>query len=94
MQLIVADIISCEVRDKDRYDRAVAVCERASDGAELNVLMVRAGYALDYEQFSDGAYREAENAAFEEKRGLWIGMFKALRIWRADGEPNNAAKHR
>ena len=82
-QLIGADTISCEVRDEDRYDRAVAVCERASDGAELNAGMVRAGYALDYEQFSDGAYRDAELAAFKEKRGLWVGMFKAPWLWRA-----------
>lgn len=46
---------SCEVKDKDRYQRVVAQCRRA-DGTDVGVWLVSNGYALDYPRYSDGYY--------------------------------------
>lgn len=66
----------CEFIEWDRYRRMVADCFRA-DGASVGEFMVRSGYALDYEQYSGGAYAEAQRKAEAEKAGVWQGKFDA-----------------
>lgn len=52
--LIGRRAVRCEVRDRDPYGRAVAQCLAGS--TDLGEAMVRAGWAVDFVQFSRGAY--------------------------------------
>lgn len=66
----------CEFVEWDRYRRMVADCFRA-DGTSLAEWMVRSGHALDYAQYSRGAYADAQKHAEAERVGLWQGRFDA-----------------
>jgi endonuclease YncB( thermonuclease family) len=74
--------VSCQARDRDRYDRTVAQCRVA--GIDLGEALVREGLAVEYRQFSRGAYSGAEAAARQTKRGIWAGRFEAPAEWRAE----------
>jgi endonuclease YncB( thermonuclease family) len=52
--LIGGRAVRCEVRDRDPYGRAVARCLAGS--TDLGEAMVRAGWAVDYVQFSRGRF--------------------------------------
>lgn len=56
MKFIARQPVACEAKDRDRYGRVVALCRRA-DGDDLAALMVAAGQARDWPEFSGGAYR-------------------------------------
>ena len=71
--------VACEERDRDRYGRTVAVCRAA--GEDLNVWMVREGWALAYRRYSM-AYVAEETAARSARRGIWRGDFVAPWDWR------------
>lgn len=73
--------VACEERDRDRYNRIVAVC--TINGRDINAEMVRQGWAVDYIQYSDGAYADQEAEARDAKRGLWAGAFVMPWDWRA-----------
>jgi len=60
--------VRCEARDTDRYGRPVAVCWAGR--TELNRAMVRGGFAVDYREYSKGAYAADEAAARAAKRGI------------------------
>lgn len=49
--------IVCEVKARDRYDRAVALCRTA--GADLAAALVASGHARDWPAYSGGYYRRA-----------------------------------
>jgi endonuclease YncB( thermonuclease family) len=66
----------CDFIEWDRYQRMVADCFRA-DGASVGEWMVRSGQALDYRQYSKGAYATAQKQAEAEKLGMWQGRFEA-----------------
>lgn len=66
----------CDPLNKDRYGRTVADCFRA-DGKSIGPYMVRTGNALDYRQYSKGAYAEDEAHAKAAKAGMWQGRFDA-----------------
>jgi endonuclease YncB( thermonuclease family) len=72
--------VTCTPVDVDQYDRDVARC--TVDDADLGEIMVRGGYALDYERHSRGRYAEAEREARAAHRGLWAGTFEAPATWR------------
>lgn len=74
-RLVDGHAVSCESRERDRYERALATC--VAGGVELNRAMVEAGWAV-----SHGDYREAEAAARRAKRGLWAGSFERPQDWR------------
>lgn len=80
--LIGGRAVRCEVRDRDPYGRAVARCLAGS--TDLGEAMVRAGWAVDYVQFSRGAYASAEVEARGSRRGLWAGRFETPSTWRAE----------
>lgn len=80
--LIGGRAVRCEVRDRDPYGRAVSRCVAGS--TDLGEAMVRAGWAIDYIQFSRGAYASAEAEARRARRGLWAGRFEAPSTWRAE----------
>lgn len=53
--------------------RWIARCE--VDGKDLGEWIVRQGWALDYEVYSKGRYKDAQEEAKAAKRGLWQGRF-------------------
>ncbi|WP_152415411.1 thermonuclease family protein [Caenispirillum salinarum] len=71
--------VSCAGRDHDRYGRLVAVCYLG--GTDLNAWMVRHGHALAYTRYSRD-YVSKEQAAAQERRGLWQGDFVPPWEWR------------
>ena len=70
---------TCEPKDRDRYNRVVAVCR--SGGEDLNAWMVAHGWALAYRQYSSDYIRE-EDSASAAKIGIWQGDFVAPWDWR------------
>jgi endonuclease YncB( thermonuclease family) len=79
-ELVSGQDVTCREVDRDRYKRSVAVC--SAGGTEINAWLAREGWALDYRQYSKGAYAEAEKEAREAKRGLWAGTFDKPWDWR------------
>jgi endonuclease YncB( thermonuclease family) len=77
--LVAEATATCEIRDRDRYGRAIAICYAA--GEELNAAMVRAGLALAYRQYSTD-YVDEEEAARSEGVGLWGAQFVEPWRWR------------
>lgn len=73
--------VTCLELYRDRYDRAVATCTRA-DGADLASWLVSAGWALDYPEYSGGAYAELQAAAAAAGLGIWQGLFVPPWDWR------------
>jgi endonuclease YncB( thermonuclease family) len=89
-------LVSCERRDVDRYNRIVAVCRLA--GEDLNAWLVSEGWAVAYRRYS-GDYIGAEQAAKSTNRGLWAGTFTPPDEWRhradtalAKAQPSKAAQ--
>ncbi len=78
-RLVGRDPVRCEVRDRDRYGRAVATCY--AGGQDLQRELVRQGLALAYRRHST-RYVPDENAARAEGRGLWSGGFVEPWRWR------------
>lgn len=66
-------IVNCVEVDRDRYRRSVSVCSVGS--VDLADWMVRQGLALDWPQYSQRAYAEAQQEAQRHKRGIWQGSF-------------------
>lgn len=60
--------------------RIVARCFVAA--GDLADLMVRSGWAVDYEYFSQGFYKSAQDQARTQKKGIWVGAFQMPRAWR------------
>lgn len=74
--------VHCRQKDKDRYERIVAVCNLAGvDGPDINAAMVRQGWALAYRRYSKD-YVSDEDTARKAKAGLWVGQFVAPWDWR------------
>jgi endonuclease YncB( thermonuclease family) len=72
--LVSGKTVELLVVDIDRYSRYVALV--GLDGALVNELMARAGFAWTYEQYCKaagpcGMIREAESDARARKAGLW-----------------------
>lgn len=80
--LIGSRVVRCVVRDRDPYGRAVSRCQAGS--TDLGEAMVRAGWAVDYVQFSRGAYASVEAEARRARRGLWAGRFETPSTWRTE----------
>lgn len=87
--LIGGRSVDCRQKDRDSYGRIVAQCTVA--GRDLGEAMVRTGWAVDYRQFSQGAYTAAEREARSAKRGLWAGTLEPPDHWRADARAERSA---
>ena len=72
--------VACTPRDFYRYDGIVAVCRTDSD--ELNMAMVRRGWAVDDTKYSGGRYLSGEVQARRERQGMWSGRFEMPWEWR------------
>lgn len=80
VSLIGDSQVKCEKIDTDRYKRTVARC--FVKGEDLGGLMVREGWALDFERYSKGHYAGEQEQAQQANRGLWAGEFKPPWEWR------------
>jgi len=79
-QLIAERGVACRLHGRDRFGRALGVCQ--AEGVELNASLVAAGWAL-----ADPARQPAlvplEAAARARESGLWAGGFTPPPHWRA-----------
>ena len=66
--------VDCIEVDRDRYNRAVAVC--TVDGIDLAELLVKNGLALDWPIYSKRAYEAAQSDARRDHLGIWAGSFR------------------
>lgn len=92
--------VTCFEEDRDRYGRIVAECSTTGN-VVINAEMVRAGWAVEYDEYSDGRYDQEEANARSAKRGIWQGTFVEPSKWRrgdrlqtervADGQPKGCA---
>lgn len=71
--------VACEAKDRDRYNRVVAVCR--AGGVALNAWMVAEGWAMAYRHYSSD-YVQQETSASASKIGIWQGEFIAPWDWR------------
>lgn len=62
--------LSCDLLDRDRYGRAVAVC-RLPDGRDVGQVLVSEGLACDYQRYSRGRYRAEMERARAARAGTW-----------------------
>jgi len=83
-QRIGSTMIQCSARDRDNYDRMLAVCDIA--GEDLNAWMVRQGWAVAYTRYSKD-YVEQEKEARAMKRNIWSGTFVPPEDYRHRGRP-------
>ncbi len=79
-EMIAGRPVVCAVEDVDGYDRLLAVCRVAGQGAgeSLNRAMVREGWAVAFGR----RYLAEERAAEKRRAGLWSGRFERPRAWR------------
>ncbi|ALN75648.1 hypothetical protein M673_23175 (plasmid) [Aureimonas sp. AU20] len=77
--------VTCFEEDRDRYGRIVAECATLGN-VVLNAAMVKAGWAIEYKQYSDGRYSQEEAEAKAAKRGIWVGQFIEPSRWRNQGQ--------
>jgi endonuclease YncB( thermonuclease family) len=71
--------VTCAAKDRDRYDRIVAVCSVGDE--DINAFMVLHGWALAYREFSD-SYIDEEAQAKADRLGMWRGDFVPPWDWR------------
>src|SRR5664279_1467744 len=68
--------------------RHIGICTVEGETASLNQLLVRRGYALNFEPYARGRFKEDEADEKGKRRGLWKGCFVApqdFRWGRKDG---------
>ena len=80
-KIIARRPVTCKRIGVDRYDRDIAVCKAGE--AELNIAMIKAGWAVSYRSYSI-AYAEAERTARAARLGIWRGPFVEPHDWRAE----------
>jgi endonuclease YncB( thermonuclease family) len=73
--------VSCIEVDRDRYNRAVAVCTVGE--IDIADWLVGNGFALDWPKYSKGGYATQQIAAQRGSRGMWAGSFKEPWVYRA-----------
>ncbi|QWG25952.1 thermonuclease family protein [Bradyrhizobium sediminis] len=68
--------------------RRLGICTVVGEATSLNQLLVRLGFALNFDPAAKGRFREDEAAAKDKRQGLWKGCFVApseFRRGRKDG---------
>src|SRR5688572_11745110 len=68
--------VTCRARERDRYNRIVAVCHVG--GLDLGAAMIKGGHAVAF-----GAYAADEREARDARRGIWSSSFDQPSVWRA-----------
>jgi endonuclease YncB( thermonuclease family) len=72
--------VSCQPRDRDRYDRIVAICFKGNE--DLNRWMVASGWAVAFRRYSKD-YVADEDVARRSRANIWSGDFDMPWDWRA-----------
>ena len=62
--------------------RHTGICTVEGETISLNQLLVRQGFALNFEPSAKGRFREDEAGAKDNRRGLWKGCFAAPQEFR------------
>jgi endonuclease YncB( thermonuclease family) len=62
--------------------RHIGICSVEGETTSLNQLLVRAGFALNFEPYARERFKEDEAAAKDNHSGLWKGCFVAPREFR------------
>jgi endonuclease YncB( thermonuclease family) len=62
--------------------RHIGICTVEGESTSLNQLVVRQGFALNFEPYARGRFKEDEAGAKENRRGLWKGCFVAPQEFR------------
>ena len=75
-RMVAGREVACRARDRDRYNRVVAVCH--AGGVDLAAAMIKGGLAVSY-----GAYQADEREARDARRGIWSSKFDPPGVWRA-----------
>ena len=78
-RLIGRQTVTCRTVQYDRYGRAVSLCTAGK--RELNLEMVKAGWAIAYLRHSHD-YANVERTARKARRGIWQGHFTLPQDWR------------
>jgi endonuclease YncB( thermonuclease family) len=68
--------------------RHIGICTVEAETASLNQLLVRQGFALNFEPYARGRFKDDEAGAKDKRRGLWKGCFavpQEFRRGRKDG---------
>lgn len=68
--------------DATTKNRHIGVCTVEGETMSLNQLLVRQGFALNFEPSAKGRFREDEAGAKDDRRGLWKGCFAAPQEFR------------
>ncbi len=72
-KLILGQDVTVDIKDTDRYRRKV--CDIQKDSTDINLEMVKRGYAWAYRRYLKRPYAseyiDAEKKAREQKLGLW-----------------------
>ena len=76
-------ILACD--GTKSYNREV--CSASVSGLDVEKELVSWGLAFDYERYSEGRYAEAEQFAYEHRRGVWSG---GLKPWQYRRLPKNS----
>lgn len=77
--LAQSHVVSCQLKDRDRYGRIVAVCRIGA--IDLGRWVVEQGFAVAYRRYSLD-YVSAEDDARRARRGFWAGSFEPPESWR------------
>jgi endonuclease YncB( thermonuclease family) len=80
--LLLEPELSCEAGVQDRYSRAVATC-RSKTTPDIAAVQVSNGMAVTHEFNGMRDYGSEEDAARNQKRGIWRGAFDRPEDWRA-----------
>ena len=62
--------------------RHIGICTVEGETVSLNQLLVRQGFALNFEPYARGRFKEDEAGAKDNRRGLWKGCFVAPQEFR------------
>jgi endonuclease YncB( thermonuclease family) len=66
-------VVTCSPRATDRYRRVVAVC--SAGGVDLAQWLVGGGLAIDWPQYSRGAYSADQATAARKGSGMFAGSY-------------------
>jgi endonuclease YncB( thermonuclease family) len=66
--------VTCTGKRHDKYGRLVALCVTDS-GEDIAAWLVQHGWAVDWPEYSGGAYARQQAIAEANDRGIWAGSF-------------------
>lgn len=80
IETLKAGPLTCQTITVDRYKRQVSRCRAGEQ--DIAETLVKLGWALDYAEYSKGFYKQQEDEARRQHRGLWALTFDKPADWR------------